>query len=62
MINNQLIEVTYKNSKGKLTTRNITNIEVSFDLHNGKEQWIVRALCCDTNKNIVIQLAECKFG
>lgn len=62
MMNNKLIEVTYKNGKGKITTRTITNVETSFGLHNGKEQWIVRALCCDTNKNIVIKLAETKFG
>jgi hypothetical protein len=62
MKDNRLIEVTYKNGKGKITTRNITNIQLDYGLYNGKEQWIVRALCCDTNKNIVIQLTETKFG
>ena len=62
MNDSRLIEVTYKNGKGRITTRSITNIEVDYGLYNSKEQWIVRALCCDTNKNIVIQLAETKFG
>ena len=62
MNDSRLIEVTYKNGKGRITTRSITNIEVDYGLYNGKEQWIVRALCCDTNKNIVIQLDETKFG
>ena len=56
------IEVTYRNGKGKITTRTITNIEIDFGIYNAIEQWIVRALCCDSNKNIVIRLAECKFG
>ncbi len=62
IVNNKEVEVTYRNGKGKVVTRTITNIELDYGIYNGKEQYIIRALCCDINKNIVISLVGTKFG
>jgi len=55
------IDITYRNDKGKVVTRTIINPKLDYVMHSNVEQWVLKATCYKTSRNIVIPLAGVKF-
>lgn len=58
---NKAIYIKYKNGKGIITERLVSDLVTSFELHNTVQRWIIRCICCTTNKSLVMPLQGVTF-
>ena len=60
-MSNKPILIKYKNAKGKVTERLVEDLQVSFEVYNNVEQWVLRCLDCNLNLHIILPLKGATF-
>ena len=60
-MSNKQVYIKYKNSKGQVTERLVEDLEVSFEIYNNVEQWVLRCLDCKLNLHIILPLKGVTF-
>jgi formate-dependent nitrite reductase cytochrome c552 subunit len=60
-MSNKPILIKYKSGKGKQTERLVEDLQVSFEMYNNIEQWVLRCLDCKLNYYIILPLKGVTF-
>jgi hypothetical protein len=60
-MSNKPILIKYKSGKGKLIERLVEDLQVSFEMYNNIEQWVLRCLDCKLNSYIILPLKGVTF-
>jgi hypothetical protein len=60
-MSNKPILIKYKSGKGKQTERLVEDLQVSFEMYNNIEQWVLRCLDCKLNSYIILPLKGVTF-